>query len=93
MRFHPKTRSAVVHLNSGRGRRGLARSQNASAVLIVLVFLFAMTLIVLANSTTLYWVKQEILRIDQRQQKTAALDATNAAPGIPGKPGAEIKRP
>ena len=40
-----------------------------SAVLIILILISAMALIILANCTTLHWLKREILRIEERQQK------------------------
>jgi hypothetical protein len=53
------------------GARGPARPQgrNGSSVLVVLVLLGAMSVILLANSITLRWLKAEILRVEQQQQQ------------------------
>jgi hypothetical protein len=52
-------------------KRGLKESgdNRGSAVLVVLVLLFAIAIIIVENSRTLYLLKQELRLIDQRQQK------------------------
>jgi hypothetical protein len=54
-------------------RRGQTRRQPArrggAAVIMVLVLIAAMSLIVVANATSLHWLKREILRIEERQQR------------------------
>ena len=52
-----------------KSRNAIAAGNRGSAVLIVLVLISAMSLILLANCTTLHWMKREILRIEERQQK------------------------
>lgn len=44
-----------------------AKPTRGTAVLIIIVLLAAMALILTANSTTLFWLKQEILRIEEQQ--------------------------
>jgi hypothetical protein len=52
-----------------RAQETAGKTQRGSTVLIVLVLISAMSLIILANCTTLHWMKQEILRIEERQQR------------------------
>jgi hypothetical protein len=40
-----------------------------SSILVVLVLLAAMGIILVANNTTLFWLKQEIIRVEQQQIK------------------------
>ncbi len=64
-------------------------ARNGSAVLIILVLIAAMALIVIANSTTIFCVKQEILRIEERHQriaKEASGRVTNPPSTLPAKP-------
>ena len=43
--------------------------RRGSSVLIVLVVLAAMATIIVANNATLFWLKQEIIQVEQRQIK------------------------
>ncbi len=64
-------------------------ARSGSAVLIILVLIAAMALIVIANSTTIFCVKQEILRIEERHQrmaKEAGRAMTNPPSTSPAKP-------
>ena len=64
-----------------------------SAVLIILVLIGAIALIVLANCTTLHWMKREILRIEERQRRVrTSLPVPAAVPALNPK-AAQVPRP
>lgn len=74
---------------TGKNAKNAKRARNGSAVLIILVLIAAMALIVIANSTTIFCVKQEILRIEERHQrvaKEASGRATNSSKPMPALP-------
>ena len=52
-----------------RGARAAHGRQRACAILVVLVLLGAMALLVVANTTTLHLLNQELDQIDKQQQK------------------------
>jgi len=45
------------------------RQADGSTVLVMLVFLSAMIILVVANATTLHWTKRELLRIEAQHLK------------------------
>ena len=90
------TRTESARASARRQARDVPRpghhSSRGSAVLIVLTLISAMALIVLANCTTLYWMKREILRIEERQQRVRlTVRAPRPGPAAAPKPDAAPK--
>lgn len=68
-------------MRTGRSIERGGRRENGTAVLIVLTLAGAMSLFIMANCTTLSWMKQEILRIEERQRRWGVREEVRGAPG------------
>jgi len=56
-------------------RFAVQRSNRGSAVMVVLVLLGVMAILVIANTTTLHQLRQELDQIDKQQQKKYGQDS------------------
>lgn len=62
-------------LGGQTARFAMGRSNRGSAVMVVLVLLGVMAILVIANTTTLHQLRQELNRIDKQQQKKYGQDS------------------